>query len=244
MSIAGGATGIFPYVFIGGTHFVGWGARGQTTTYDYNAAVRENGALSSKYYAAQNVGNFIKQYGAQLIHSRGGVCTFDNAPEEVMGALRVAADGTRFVFIHNNSPEHSYGGSAMVKPGKSKDGRPMYNIDQDENKVLINGQNNADTAMSSVSGFTIRYKLAPMETKVLIIPPHTEPEKGRWWFYQKTVVKPQQPVSFRFKAVKKYDETADGIWHPLPDGKSLPEMGINDARYVRYRSAFYIDASD
>jgi len=244
MSIAGGATGIFPYVFIGGTHFAGWGARGQTTTYDYNAAVRENGALSSKYYAAQNVGNFIKQYGAQLIHSRGGVCTFDNAPEEIVGALRVAANGTRFVFIHNNSPEHSYGGSAMVKPGKSKDGRPMYNIDQDENKVLINGQNTADTAMSSLAGFAIRYKLAPMETKVLIIPPHTEPEKGKWWFYQKTVVKPQQPVSFRFKEVKKYDETADGIWHPLADGKSLPEMGINDARYVRYRSDFDLDASD
>ncbi|OCX52263.1 hypothetical protein BEL04_12360 [Mucilaginibacter sp. PPCGB 2223] len=244
MSIAGGATGIFPYVFVGGTHFAGWGARGQTTTYDYNAAVRENGALSAKYYAAQNVGDFIKQYGAQLIHSKGGVCAFDNASDEIVGGLRIAADGTRFVFIHNNSPQHSHTGAAQVKPGKNTTIQPMYNIDQDGNKVLIGGQHTADTAMSSLTAFPINYDLAPMETKVLIIPPHGNPETGKWWFFQAPATKSQPQLSFRFKDVKKYNEGAEGVWHPLPEGISLPEMGINDARYVRYRTKFDLDAAE
>lgn len=244
MSIAGGATGIFPYVFIGGTHFAGWGARGQTTTYDYNAAVRENGALSSKYYAAQNIGNFIKQYGTELIHSKGGICAFDNASEDIVGGFRVADDGTRFVFIHNNSSQQSHTGSAQVKPGKSQVAHPMYNIDQDENKVLITGQNKADTVLSSLASFAISYELAPMETKVLIIPPHTGPQKGKWWFFQKPAPAAEQVLSFRFKEVKKHEETAEGMWHQLPEGKSLPEMGINDVRYVRYRSAFDLDAAE
>ena len=244
MSIAGGATGIFPYVFIGGTHFAGWGARGQTTTYDYNAAVRENGALSSKYYAAQNVGDFIKQYGAQLIHSKGGVCAFANASDEIVGALRIAADGTRFVFIHNNSPQHSHAGSAEVKPGKNTAVQPMYNIDQDGNKVLVTGKNTADTSMLSLATLTVGYDLAPMETKVLIIPPHTGPEKGKWWFYHAPAAVPQQKLSFRFKEVKKHNEDPQGVWHTLAEGESLPEIGINDARYVRYRSGFDLDASE
>lgn len=244
MSIAGGATGIFPYVFVGGTHFAGWGARGQTTTYDYNAAIRENGALSAKYYAAQNVGDLIKRYGPQLIRSKGGVCAFDNAPSEIVGGLRVATDGTRFVFIHNNSPQQSHAGAALVKPGKNTVVNAMYNIDQDGNKVLIAGQNRSDTSMSSLAAFTINYDLAPMETKVLIIPPHTAPEKGKWWFYKVPAAKPQQQLSFRFKQVKKYDEDAQGAWHALPEGRSLPEMGINDVRYVKYRAGFDLDASE
>ena len=42
MSLLGGATGLNPYVFVGGTHFGGWGARGQTTTYDYASGATES----------------------------------------------------------------------------------------------------------------------------------------------------------------------------------------------------------
>jgi len=244
MSIAGGATGIFPYVFVGGTHFDGWGARGQTTTYDYNAAIRENGALSSKYYAAQNIGNFIKLYGSKLIQSKGGVCTFSNAPEEIVGGLRVTADGTRFVFIHNNSSKESRAGTTEVKPGKSQLVQPMYNIDQDGNKVLIAGQAKADTALASLSTFPINYELAPMETKILIIPPHASPEKGKWWLFQKPAPAQEQVLTFRFPQIKKLDENETGTWRSLPPGKSLPEMGINDVRYVRYRANFNLGASE
>ena len=52
MSLLGGASGLNTYMFVGGTEFGGWGARGQTTTYDYNAPIREWGARGAKYLVA------------------------------------------------------------------------------------------------------------------------------------------------------------------------------------------------
>jgi len=244
MSIAGGATGVFPYVFVGGTHFAGWGARGQTTTYDYNAAIRENGALSAKYYAAQNLGNFIKKYGHELINSTGGLCSFENAPVEIVGAQRISSDGTRFVFVQNSSPSQKYSGVTTVKTGKSNNAQPMYNIDQDENKVLIKSKNNVDTGIGAMKNLSIHYDLGAMETKVLIVPPGARADNGTWWSYSVPEAKAASPVGFRFKAVKQYNEDTQGPWRPLYGGKSLPEMGINDLRYVRYRSDFELNKEE
>ena len=61
MSLLGGATGLNTYMFVGGTHFGGWQARGQTTTYDYNAPIREWGARGEKYASGG---------GRQPIHPR------------------------------------------------------------------------------------------------------------------------------------------------------------------------------
>ena len=244
MSIAGGASGIFPYVFVGGTHFDDWGARGQTTTYDYNAAIRENGALSPKYFAAKNLGEFINKYGSQLIHSNGGVCSFEKAPDELVGAQRIAADGTRFVFIHNNSSEKGLSGATEVKAGKSDAAQPMYNIDQEGNKVLIKAKDKVDHVAPPLVALTIRYELVPLETKVLIIPPGVAAEKGLWWSYQVPRPKKEPQLSFRFKTIKQHNEDAQGLWRPLYKGKSLPEMKINDVRYVRYRSDFKLSADE
>jgi hypothetical protein len=224
MSILGGSTGIFPYVFVGGTHFAGWGARGQTTSYDYNAAIRENGALSPKYYAARNLGHFIKTYGSLLIHSRGGVCAIQNVPSEVAGGIRVAQEGTRFVFLHNSSAQKA-SGTMLIQPDKSADaGKPMYNFDQNENKVLINQNTNKNAALAGLADISINYSLEPMETKVLIIASGSNPDQGKWWTYQSPEMEWRQPVVVRIKEVQKYDEDFKARWQPLKEGVSLPEM--------------------
>ena len=79
MSLLGGAAGINYYMIYGGTNFAGWGARGMTTSYDYNAAIRENGQLSPKYFAAKGIGEFIKKYGAKLLYTQGGPCELKDA---------------------------------------------------------------------------------------------------------------------------------------------------------------------
>ncbi|NDW17644.1 beta-galactosidase [Dysgonomonas sp. 216] len=242
MSIAGGSTGIFPYVYVGGTHFAGWGARGQTTTYDYNAAIRENGARSYKYYASKNVGEFINKYGSQLIHSQGGVCAFKDAPAEVVGGVRISEDGTRFVFIHNSSTDKKMQGKAIVTPENPESGEPIYNVDQHENKVLIKVDVKENAALSALPAFGIDYELEPMQTKVLIIPAGSASEKGSWWFFQRPNLKEEKVKSVRIAKAKKINE--DGLkanYQPLADGVSLPEIKVNDVRYVRYRSKFKLN---
>ena len=244
MSILGGSTGIFPYVFVGGTHFAGWGARGQTTSYDYNAAIRENGALSPKYYAAQNLGNFINKYGALLLNSRGGVCAFQNVPADVAGGIRVAQDGTRFVFMHNSSAEKA-SGTMLIQPSKNSDaGKPMYNLDQNANKVLIDKNTNNSSSLEGIPDLSLNYNLEPMETKVFIIPAASEPGSGLWWTLQNPKIQNEQALRVRIKEAKKYNEDLKTQWKPLADGVSLPEMGVNDLRYVLYRSDFSLKSDE
>ena len=117
MSILGGATGLNYYMFCGGTHFEGWGARGMTTSYDYNAAIRESGASGPKYYASQQIGEFIGTFEPQLVRSEGGPCRMEGAPKELFGGVRVAVDGTRFVFLHNTDPDNPFEGYRHTRPG-------------------------------------------------------------------------------------------------------------------------------
>lgn len=41
-----------------------------TTSYDYNAAIRENGARSDKYFEAKAIGQFIQAFEPQLVRSK------------------------------------------------------------------------------------------------------------------------------------------------------------------------------
>ena len=244
MSILGGSTGIFPYVFVGGTHFAGWGARGQTTSYDYNAAIRENGALSPKYYAAQNLGTFIKKYGSSLIQSRGGVCAFQNVPAEVAGGIRMAQDGTEFVFMHNSSAEKA-SGTVLIQPGKNVEAsKPMYNLDQNANKVLIEQNSDNTSSLKGIPDLSLNYNLEPMETKVFIIPAGSDSRSGHWWTLENPQSQTPQPLNVRIKEVKKYNEDLKAKWQPLSEGVSLPEIGVNDLRYVLYRSNFKLNADE
>jgi hypothetical protein len=246
MSILGGATGINYYMFYGGTHFAGWGARGQTTSYDYNAAIRENGSLSEKYVAAKNIGAFIRKYQTQLIHSSGGVCAFEKAPVELVGGIRIATDGTKFVFLHNSSGKKKITGTALVRPDvNAETGKPMYNINQNEEKVLIKLDSTKSAALLAEKPLEINYTLDSLETKVLIVPPKSTLDNGIWWKMEKEIKKEAaSPSVIRIKKALVYNEDFNADWRELKPNVSLPELGVNDARYVLYRSQFSLGENE
>lgn len=245
MSLLGGATGLNTYMFSGGTHFGGWQARGQTTTYDYNAPIREWGARGEKYAVAEGVNQFIHENEAQLQRANGGLCELQGAPTNVFGGVRVGPDGTRFVFLDNADPKNSVAGKVTVVPGKIvKTSGPIYNIDQDGNRVLIKTED-AVAEFATIPSFDVDYDLAPLGAKVLVIPPGKTPAEGVWY------PKPQQPIArpaalpapVRIATALKRNDPLDGQWMPS-DGKSLPEQGVNDQRYVLYRSRFSLTGND
>jgi len=245
MSLLGGATGLNPYMFVGGTHFGGWQARGQTTTYDYNAAIREWGALSPKYYAAKGVNEFVRDHASLLARAEGGPCELQGAPASLFGGVRVAPDGTRFVFLHNTDAKHPISGKVTVVPGKiTRSTEPVYNYDQEGNRVLMR-TNDADSAAATIPPFEVSYALADLGAQVLVIPPGKTPAEGVW--YPKAQVVPPAaplPAPVRIASALKRPDPLDGRWQPLPTGKSLPELGVSDQRYVLYRSRFTLAEAD
>ena len=102
MAMAGGSTGLNYYMFFGGTHFAGWGARRMTTTYDYGAPLKENGGVGEKYAAVKGIGEVVDKFGGLLVRSRP--VRVDN----LTIGIRRAADGTLFVFLLNRDKKQAF----------------------------------------------------------------------------------------------------------------------------------------
>lgn len=243
MSILGGATGINYYMYFGGTHFDGWGARGMTTTYDYNAAIHENGAVDQKYLESKAIGNFIRTYGSKLVRSEGGPCLLEGAPTALFGGIRVAQDGTRFIFLHNTDPQKPLKGKVKVIPGTwSNYSKPMYNINQHGEKVLVSASEEEKKSMTAISPLNISYQLPPLGTKIYVLP--ADSDEGSWWPQMPLQpLRPSQlPQPIRItSALKKEDPEDKADWKFVPQLASLSDLGVNDFRYSLYRSHVHLN---
>jgi len=71
--IATGLNGTIMYMFDGGTNFNYWPSGGDarlTTTYDYDACIRESGELHERYYRMRLIGGFIDTFGKILVQMK------------------------------------------------------------------------------------------------------------------------------------------------------------------------------
>lgn len=202
MAMAGGATGLNYYMFFGGTNIAGWGARRMTTTYDYGAPLKENGAVGEKYYAVKGIGEIIKKFGSKLV--RSVPMAIESNDENLLIGGRKASDGTSFVFLLNKDRKNNCNKLISVK----FDGVQMdfeCNLEPSDSKMIV-----IDAKKDLVSW----YPQKQMET------------------YNNT----KYPSAIRIKKVYKRNEAFKGTWRPLKN-KSLPELNVNDCRYVMYKSS-------
>jgi hypothetical protein len=181
-----------------------------------------------------------------LLRANGGPCELQGAPTNLFGGVRVCPDGTRFVFLDNIDPKNPVAGKVTVVPEKVvKSDEPIYNIDQDGNRVLIK-TDDAIAESATIPPFDVEFDLAPLGAKALVIPPGKTPTEGVWYPKpQKPIARPATlPAPVRIATALKRNDPLDGAWRPLPAGKSLPELGVNDQRYVLYRSQFALAEND
>ena len=167
-------------------------------------------------------------------------CKIEGVPESVFGGVRMAKDGTLFVFLHNTDTGKLCKGKATLLPGKIQSPRQaMYNIDQNGNKVLMQVDESQKGDSLAVSPIQVTYELGPLDTKVLVIPVKKNPEKGVWWpKKQSAIERPSRlPAPVRIASVKRReDSTEKAQWIPLSRLVSLPDLGINDFRYSLFRA--------
>lgn len=116
MAYAGGATITSYYMLYGGMNMDGWGARTLTTTYDYNAPIREPGGVGDRYYAVKAIGNMLKQYGPALARSDLVKCTWDSTDHDLDFNIRRNPNGQTFVFCFNSDRNGGRNGQVVLKP--------------------------------------------------------------------------------------------------------------------------------
>lgn len=102
------------YMAVGGTNFDDWAARDITTTYDFAAAIGEDGTLTERYYRLQALAPFIYQHGTRIARAKELYPAYSTTDTLVQLALRQTADGDRYYFIRTEDYSRRHEGTIQV----------------------------------------------------------------------------------------------------------------------------------
>ncbi len=204
------------YMGFGGTNFADWAAQQLTTTYDYDAPVRECGGVTARYFAVKALGQFIAEHGSQLARSQPEKFQVTAKTDPTLHvALRRAKDGGRYLFLRNEQQGDTLKGSLSLQTSET-------------DSVTLNSS----------------YDLGSFGGKVLYLPPGKteDTDPGAVW-YPKPQDRPQRPDDLPTPIViSQVKEMVDpgpaaGDWKPFQTDLTAAEAGIWNRQYVFYRAS-------
>jgi hypothetical protein len=206
-----GYTGTNYYMMFGGTNVGDWGSANRTTTYDYDAPIRECGGVAGRYFAVQAMANFLKEHASQLVRSQSVEVSTDPSPQDIAVYLRRGKNGERFLFILNNSEHDRLKGTLRVT----------------SNDAGIDGD--------------VAYVLDPFDAKILYLPAgQSDPAKGQWYPRPVAPPErpTNLPAAITLTTARRQIDPgpSQDSWRNLPPGGSVEDVGIFDRRYVYYRT--------
>jgi hypothetical protein len=197
------------YMLFGGTNFDAWGARDMTTSYDYNAPIRENGGVGERYQRVWALGHMLAEHGAKLVRAQAVDITSTTTDKDVEFAERRAPDGSRYVFVRTENRDSPQAGHAQVK---EKDGSaPELDFD---------------------------YKLEPFGSMVLYLPPGVnDATKGEWLPKPAPAIdRPTDlPASVAISQMKRLADPVPDKWTPLAPGQLIESEGVLDSHFIYYK---------
>ncbi len=103
------------YMVVGGTNFDDWGARQITTTYDFAAAIGEDGKINERFRRFKGLSDFIQKHGIQIARSEIVPFSYSSTDPEVEVVLRETADGDRYYFLRTEEHTRSHFGSIQTE---------------------------------------------------------------------------------------------------------------------------------
>ena len=209
------------YMAFGGTNFGDWASASLMTSYDYNAPLREPGGVTDRYFAVKGMGAFIAKEGDRLTRTKAiAIDVIEKTEDVVHVAVRVANDGTRFVFVRTFDRDGPHQGTIRFVAKDAK----------------------ADAQVT-----TVRYHLGPFGAKVCVLPPNVDDDaKGLW--YPEPAAAPQRPAELPAPieitdVVRKYDSFPDrSHFTAYADGMSVEDFGVFDRRTTVYHASVDLKA--
>lgn len=197
------------YMLFGGTNFGDTAARNIATSYDYSAPIRECGGVGEKYLRVKALGEMVREHGPRLARARAVDCDVTTGSRDVTVVERRAAEGSRYLFVRTSQHSEPRRGTAHVK------------------------ERTGGTEIS------FEYELEPFGAKVLYLPAGvTDASRGQWLPKEPPAVRRPSdlPGTVQITAVRAKNDPGPSDWKPLATGKSLNDVGIEDSRFVFYRT--------
>ena len=196
------------YMLFGGSNPGGWGGRNMTTTYDYNAPIRESGGVGERYQRVWAIGHMLQEHGAKLARAEAVDCEVTTSQKDVAAAMRRAPDGSRYLFVRTSQHTESREGTATVK---EKSG--------DTNEIVFN------------------YKLEPFGSMILYMPPGANDAAHGEWLPKAApaIERPtDMPASVIINSAKMQIDPGSSHLTEMKSGSNLAQLGIYDSRFAPF----------
>jgi len=199
------------YMMFGGTNIGDWGSAFRTTSYDYDAPIRECGGVGPRYFAVEAMANFLKLHSTELQRSEL-VFSFAPPSSDLYVFLRKAKNGARFLFLLNNlQHDRTKGTLHLTTENGGIDADIAYSLDPFDAKVLY-----IPAGESNPSNGVWYPQAALPPARPTNLPSTIAITTGR----------------------RQFDPgPSENAWRDLPPGASVEDMGIFDRRFVYYRAA-------
>lgn len=217
LALADGDTLMNYYMLFGGSNFGDSGARNITTTYDYNAPIREWGGVDDRYRRVWAIGHMLAEHGAKLARAQMVDCNVNLADasgkpaKDVMVIMRRALDGSRYIFIRTPQHREARQGTAHLLPKAGG-----------ESQVIA-----------------FNYNLQPFGSKILYLPPGVnDAAQGQWLprtppdFVRPTNLPPKVEIT----SVRRQTDPGPSHWTNMEIGQNLAQLGVYDSGFVFYKA--------
>lgn len=198
------------YMLVGGTNFDDWGGRNITTTYDYNAPIRENGGVGERYWRVWALGQMIREHGARLVRSTLVPIDSKASDPDVDIAERRAADGSRYFFVRTDERQGPRKGTATV-------------IERGGESITFDYQ-------LEPFGSAVLY----------LPPGERNPLHGEWLPKSPPpMIRPRDlPSPIVIDRAERFADPTPSRWTPLAPGDSIEKHGVFNSHDVYYRLRF------
>lgn len=216
LALSYGETSLNYYMLFGGSNFGDWAARKITTTYDYNAPIREPGGVGDRYQCVWAIGHMLRDHGARLARAEKVDCKVSleettGKKKDVTVVMRRASDGSRYLFVRTSQRTQPRAGVAHVTPATGSDTQ----------EIVFN------------------YDLEPFGSKILYLPPGVnDAAKGEW--LPKAAPDFQRPTNLppavEITSARWHVDPGPPQWTKMQPGQSLAKMGVYDSDFVFYKS--------
>ena len=201
------------YMLFGGSNPGDWGSRNLTTSYDYNAPIREWGGVGDRYQRVWALGHLLREQGAKLARSMPVDCDATTSQNDVAVAERRAPDGSRYLFVRTSQHAGPRAGTATVK---EKSG--------DTNEIVF------------------AYQLESFGSKILYLPPGTTNAAQGEWLPKAAphIERPTDlPAGVTITSARRHADPGPAHWTKLSPGADLAHAGIYDDRFLFYRAGIF-----
>lgn len=195
------------YMLCGGTNFDDWASRETTSTYDFAAAIQENGGVNEKYRRMSGIGSMLKDHGARLIRSELQKTESIVSDSTVEVQMRRSADGSRYYFIRTEDRTKSHNGTILIKEENGDQIAFSYELEPFGSRIFY------------------------------LPPGATDSREGEWYpklsvpiprpAYLPQIIKPSK--------IWKRTDVASSEWKTLKPDITIDRYGVYDRHFVYYR---------